>query len=173
MRTLLPALPCSLLLLAGCVAVPVPPPMAAPAVVGRPVTVPTAPAPLGSDWRDWPLTPGDWRYRSLGDGGSEALFGPPGAARLRLRCVLPARQLLLIRADGKPGAVTLRTTSMTQAMTATATPEGAQFTLGAMDRAVDAMGFSRGRFVLEQSGLPPLVVPAWPELLRVVEDCRS
>jgi hypothetical protein len=45
--------------------------------------------------------------------------------------------------------------------------------LGARDALVDAIGFSRGRFVVEGGGLAALVVPAWPEILRVAEDCRD
>jgi hypothetical protein len=44
--------------------------------------------------------------------------------------------------------------------------------LGAQDSLLDAMGYSRGRFIVEQAGLPTLVIPAWPEIERVIEDCR-
>jgi len=44
--------------------------------------------------------------------------------------------------------------------------------LNPRDTLLDAMGFSRGRFVLEQTGYQTLVVPAWAEILRVTEDCR-
>ena len=40
------------------------------------------------------------------------------------------------------------------------------------DELLDAMAFSRGRFVIEQAGAPTLVVPAYPEVGRVIEDCR-
>jgi hypothetical protein len=38
---------------------------------------------------------------------------------------------------------------------------------------LDRMVFSRGRFVVEVTGLPYLAIPAWPEFTRVVEDCRG
>lgn len=41
------------------------------------------------------------------------------------------------------------------------------------DAALDAMGYSRGRFIVEGGALPTLVVPAWAEILRVAEDCRG
>jgi hypothetical protein len=28
------------------------------------------------------------------------------------------------------------------------------------------------RFAVEAQGAPALIIPAWPELARVVEDCR-
>jgi len=40
------------------------------------------------------------------------------------------------------------------------------------DPILDAMAFSRGRFALEATGLPTLYLPSWPELSRVIEDCR-
>ena len=35
------------------------------------------------------------------------------------------------------------------------------------------MAFSRGRFLVAIEGGPSLVVPAWPEFARVIEDCRG
>jgi hypothetical protein len=40
------------------------------------------------------------------------------------------------------------------------------------DPVLDAMAFSRGRFALEAAGEPTLYLPSWPELSRVIEDCR-
>ena len=45
--------------------------------------------------------------------------------------------------------------------------------LPASDPLLDQMAFSRGRFLVAAEGGPSLVVPAWPELARVVEDCRA
>jgi hypothetical protein len=45
--------------------------------------------------------------------------------------------------------------------------------LSPRDALLDAMAFSRGRFIVEQPGQPSLVVPAWAEFGRVVEDCRG
>jgi hypothetical protein len=38
---------------------------------------------------------------------------------------------------------------------------------------LDAMVFSRGRFVVDRAGAAPLVVPPYAELGRVIEDCRG
>lgn len=40
------------------------------------------------------------------------------------------------------------------------------------DPILDALAFSRGRFAIEVTGQPTLYLPSWPELSRVVEDCR-
>jgi hypothetical protein len=41
------------------------------------------------------------------------------------------------------------------------------------DAALDWIAFSRGRFVVAATGMPLLVLPAWPEPARVIEDCRK
>lgn len=69
--------------------------------------------------------------------------------------------------------MTVRTTSTARSLPAGAGAEGASAALPANDPLVDAMGFSRGRFIVETPGMPPLVVPAWAEVLRVAEDCRG
>ena len=44
--------------------------------------------------------------------------------------------------------------------------------LAVNDPVLDAMGYSRGRFIVEMPPLAPLVVPSWAEVQRVTEDCR-
>lgn len=158
---------------AGCVPRAAPPPVVAP----QPVPTPTpTPAPtLAGDWRDWPLTPGDWHYRATATGGVST-FGTAGAAPIvTLACDRAARSLTLTR-SGAPagGTMTLITTSRTTSVTGTADGrDGTMVRFAAGDPMLDAMGYSRGRFVLQQQGLPTLVIPAWPEIERVTEDCRG
>lgn len=165
----------ALLALAGCVAPSEPAPRPAP-----PVSVPTpppAPAPRptpSADWRDWPLSPGTWTYRREG-AGSVAAFGSGEAAEFSLRCDPAAARITLSRRalSTAPSLATIRTSSM--ARTVSLSPGGgpeAGMTLSARDTLIDAMGYSRGRFIVEMAGQPPLVVPAWAEILRVAEDCR-
>jgi len=40
------------------------------------------------------------------------------------------------------------------------------------DPLLDQIAFSRGRFTIEVAGQPPLYLPSWPEISRVIEDCR-
>lgn len=73
-------------------------------------------------------------------------------------------------------AMTLRTTSAIRALATRPTggvPPYLAVAVAVRDPLLDAIGFSRGRFVIEQPGLPILVIPSWAEILRVVEDCRS
>ncbi len=69
----------------------------------------------------------------------------------------------------------IRTTTSVRTMTAqpdAATPSYVAATIAPSDTLLDAIGYSRGRFVIEQTMLPTLVIPAWSEVLRVAEDCR-
>ncbi len=167
-----------LVVLGGCVAPSKPPPRPAPRPV--PIQTPTpapAPVPLSSDWRDWPFTPGDWVYRQDGR-GSVAQFGVPGTdAVLALRCDRDSGAIRLSRSGTAVGAVpmTIRTSTVMRTLNTTATggtPAALAVSINARDSLLDAIGFSRGRFVVQQPGLPTLVLPAWAEILRVTEDCR-
>lgn len=170
--------------LASCVGTTAPPrpaPRPIPTPVYTPPPPPPAPtptaAPLGKDWRDWPLTPGDWVYRQDAR-GSIALFGVPGAdAALTLRCDRAANTLYLSRQGiaAGPVAMTIRTSTALRTLSASptgGTPPYVAIALQPRDALLDAMGFSRGRFVVEQAGYVTLVVPAWAEIERVTEDCR-
>jgi len=73
-----------------------------------------------------------------------------------------------------PLPLTVTTTGAKRMMTASPDSTGkAQVSLRPTDPLLDAMAFSRGRFMLEMPGAPTLYLPAWPELSRVVEDCRQ
>lgn len=152
-----------------------PTPSATPNSFSTPSPTP-APAYRG-DWRDWPLTPGNWVYRQDAR-GSIALFGVPGAdADFTIRCDRIAGLIYVSRKGAAPGnaPLTIRTSSSlrTLAMQPTgAMPAYMALSLYPRDPLLDAIGFSRGRFVLEQATLPVLVIPAWAEVLRVSEDCR-
>jgi hypothetical protein len=165
------------LVLGSCAAPTIVPPPARPAPMPTsppPRPQPTA-APLAADWRDWPLTPGTWSYRQDAR-GSIALFGRAGAdAEVTLRCDRGRARLYLSRRGEGAGPLTIRTSSLTKAVTALptgATPAYLAAEFETRDPLLDAVGYSRGRFVIEGGGLPPLTVPAWAEMLRVVEDCR-
>ncbi|QDZ06727.1 hypothetical protein FPZ24_03905 [Sphingomonas panacisoli] len=176
MRRLL-AVSLTTLALAGCVGPPQAP-EAPPAPVirptPRPVPVPP-PAPLASDWNDWPFTQGDWVYRRDAR-GSIALFGAGGGdAAMTLRCDR-ARAALYLSVRGPATPVTVRTTTINRVIPLQPTGGDAGYAatmLGPNDLLLDAMAFSRGRFVVERAGDVPLVVPPYAEIGRVIEDCRG
>lgn len=156
----------SLAVLAGCVAPSAPPPAPArPVPVPAPAPAPAPPPPAaGSDWRDWPLTPGSWNYRREGRGTAAVYGSATGVAIFSIQCDPGARTLTLNRAVGS-GPMTIRTTSTARTVSAPSLP--------ANDPLIDAMGFSRGRFIVETPGTTPLVIPVWAEVQRVAEDCRG
>ena len=162
----------TLMVLAACV--PQPP---APLPPRAPVATPPAPVPVsrGADWRDLPQTPGIWTYRR-DPSGSIALFGTADAdALLTLRCDARARLVYLARAGSIAAPITIRTSSSARALMARptgGTPPYVATAFTPTDPLLDAMGFSRGRFVVEQAGSATLSIPAWAEVERVTEDCR-
>lgn len=132
----------------------------------------------GADWRDLPLSPGTWAYRQDAR-GSIALFGVPNAdAAFTIRCDRAARSVYVSRAGSVAGAteMTIRTSSIAAVYPAQATggqPPYVATAINPQSPALDAMAFSRGRFVVITPSLPTLVIPAWAEVSRVVEDCRA
>lgn len=163
------------LAVAGCAAPPPPKPQAPrPAPSSPPPPPPAAASPRPADWRDAPQTPGTWRYGAAPAGGT-ARFGDAGTAPLvTLACDRARRTVSLIRAGSAAGPVpaSLTSSSGTVALGATPLPEGLALAFPASDSRLDALAFSRGRFVVEIGGLAPLYLPAWPEVGRVIEDCR-
>ena len=103
------------------------------------------------------------------------MVGAP--ALVTLTCDLPHRMVLLARTGDAPvgAAMTVRTTFNLRALTsdsAAPRPGWIAVRMAARDPLLDAIAFSRGRFSLEVAGLAPLYLPSWPELSRVIEDCR-
>jgi hypothetical protein len=164
------------LALAACVPAPSPTPppeQKAPSPAAPPPAEPTG------DWQDRSLASGDWTYRS-DQFGSAALFGTAATeAILSIRCEPSTKRILFYRLGTMTPAsaqVTVRTSfgavQWPAANDRAALPH-VVVTRAAGDAALDQIAFSRGRFAFEAPGLPMLVVPAWPEVARVIEDCRE
>jgi len=183
--------------LGGCSSAPPPAaqgtPQGAPAAAPRSDHLPPAPRPAPppqpaprvavSGWRDLPATPGSWTYAAEGT-GSAARFGQPGAAPLLvLRCDRTRAAVILQRAGLGSGQVPATITASTMQRRLSAAPAAGapaaqnaaipyEIALAARDPLLDAMAFSRGRFLVEMGGAETLVLPAWSEIGRVIEDCR-
>ena len=135
--------------------------LAAPASV----VAQSVPEALFDSMRSAPLSVGAWRYRTT-PLGSEAAFGDSFV----IRCNAANRQVTLLR----PQAAATPTTPMmvaTDSMMRSLPASGA--ILSATDPLLDAIAFSRGRFVVTGGGGEALVIPAWPEAARAIEDCRN
>jgi hypothetical protein len=119
-------------------------------------------------WQDAPLSPGDWNYEATPR--PQAVFANMGQSEFVARC--DGGRIALMR-RGAAGAILVRTTFGERTLPAQADGDGATATLSANDGLLDQMAFSRGRFTIESAGSPMLIVPSWPELGRVIEDCRG
>lgn len=151
-----------MILVAACVPrTAAPPPAPAPAPAPAPTPTPTpSPVPTFASWMDAPATPGDWTYAA-----GTATFGPSGQPRLSMTCAGGAVRISL--ANSSADLLTFRTETITRAVSA----GGGTASLAARDPLLDAIAFSKGRFAVE-GGSQTLYVPAWPEISRVIEDCR-
>ena len=126
---------------------------------------------------DAPATPGDWFYRSEPSGGVVSFGEPQTEAKLQLRCERASGTISIVRTGAAPvgATMTIRTETADRALTASAAPGPLPTVvarLPARDPLLDAMAFSKGRFAVEVTGLQTLYAPAWPEVTRVIEDCR-
>lgn len=154
--------PVALAALASCSeqrVVPTPRPTATPA---------PPPQPPAIDWEHAPATPGDWQWSNAG-GLSVATFAQ---GLLQLRC--QGGSVVLSRRGSANGAVpmTISTSAMTRTVDAQASTAGIQVAFAARDPLLDAMAFSRGHFAVEVPGVAAVYAPSWPEVSRVIEDCR-
>lgn len=160
-------------LTASCSERVIPPPSPAPRPSVRPV--PPPPQRQVLDWRDAPITPGDWTWADE-SGQSVARFA--GGA-LELRCSRAAGTITLRRTGAVAGAntpITIATSSVTRTIDGTVeagSPAAVSASIAGRDRLLDSMAFSRGRFAIDVAGTPTLYVPSWPEVSRLVEDCRG
>ena len=146
---------------------PTPAPVPAPTPAPRPVATPS-PVPSFTTWMDAPLTPGDWSYA-----GGYARFGE----HLMMRCDRATGAVEISRAGtaGLPVQMIVRAELMERGLAAQPSESDPAWILArvpARDPLLDAMAFSKGRFAVEVAGLPPIYVPAYPEVTRVIEDCR-
>lgn len=160
---------------------PAPSPAPSPRASAQPEAAPPQVAtPVYDNWMDAPATSGDWFYRT-GSGETLAIFGTspaPADTRLLVICRLPTRRVALAYVGAVSGQAEMRIRTETTDRTLTAAPAGGEqrlalVELAASDPLLDAIAFSKGRFAVNVAGQPPVFAPAWPEITRVIEDCRG
>jgi polyisoprenoid-binding protein YceI len=108
-----------------------------------------------------PLANGQWTYFATAD-GSMASYG----SIIQLRCDRVTWTVTISRPNSGPAALTIATDSLTRTL-----PLSGR--LLATDALLDAIAFSRGRFVVSGGIGPTVAVPSWPEAARSIEDCRN
>ena len=119
--------------------------------------------------------PGSWSYVPV-PGGSDARFtDATSTIRLTLHCDKATRKVMISHTSASPAStIFVWTSSATRNLPARFEPQAMRVTadLAANDPLLDAIAFSRGRIVVSMPGVAALVVPAWPEAARAIEDCR-
>ena len=146
---------------------PAPPPAPPAAPVQQPVH--------SGDWRDWPLTPGTWRYVP-GTPISSARYGDGSAVQFIVECDSALRRVTLMRAGSATEIAIITSTRIARFPAGHVEREGAAMTgviLAASDAFLDVMAFSRGRIAVQSPGLLSLAIPTWAEPARAIEDCRK
>lgn len=156
--------------LAGCTAAPKPPPRRIPAPP-PPTVIP--PAPSITDWRDVPLTPGGWRYAQDAAASTASFALAPTAPLFEMRCDRARRTVELTLHGPSGGALTITTSYSSRTIQPHGAPDRVTTAFAASDRFLDEIAFSRGRFTIASPGAATLILPAWAEPARVIEDCRS
>lgn len=150
-----------------------------PAAAPAPALPPEPVTPVAVDWKDRPFSNGIWTYVQQGD-ATFAQFGRSGAnPDLLVACIVPRKVIRFSRAGKPPGdapptmLIASTDAERTYAGALANTPPFVWSETDARDRHLDALAFGRGRILVSVRGLDDLVIPAWPEFARVVEDCRA
>lgn len=148
----------------------------------RPAAAPPAPPPAppvvpvhSGDWRDWPLTPGGWRYQP-GTAVSIARYGDAAVSQFVVRCDAATRRITLMRSGSTTELVIATSTRSARFPAGQVDDSGVAMSgviLNAADNFLDQMVFSRGRIAVTSPGLPGLALPTWAEPARAIEDCRK
>jgi len=119
---------------------------------------------------------GSWAYAAVA-GGSEATFANASALpQLTIRCTRATRRVAIAKpASSAAPFLNIWTDTVARNVPASFDPKTARLTadLATYDPLLDALAFSRGRIGVTVAGAPALVLPAFPEIARVIEDCRS
>jgi hypothetical protein len=118
---------------------------------------------------------GSWVYAQTANGSEASFLNASALPQLTIRCTRATRRITI----AKPASVaapflTVWTSAQTRALPASFNPATQRLSadVAVYDPLLDAIAFSRGRFGVSVSGTMPLVVPAWAEVARVIEDCR-
>jgi hypothetical protein len=156
---------------AACVphtAPPVPAPAPPPP---RPVPAPAEPPPPPVDWQAAEPSGGDWDYRQ--DGPVALAVFRSDRLTFILRCE-PSRSVTVALIGAQAPALIVRTSYGERRLPATPIHVNEMLaSIAADDPLLDQMAFSRGRLLVQAEGAAGLIVPAWPEIARVTEDCRG
>ena len=118
---------------------------------------------------------GAWTHRSVADGSEAAFANAPAQPQLTIRCTRSTRRVAIARPATRAAPfLFVWTSSNTRNLPASYNPATGLLTaeVTSQDSILDSLAFSRGRIAFAASGTSALVLPAGPEIDRVIEDCR-
>jgi hypothetical protein len=119
---------------------------------------------------------GNWSYAPASD-GSEAVFAnASGYPQLWVHCSRASQQVSIMRSSGAAAPMlNIWTSSATRSVAASFNPATSRLTseFSNYDPLLDAIATSRARIGVTIGSGPALVIPAWPEVARAIEDCRA
>ena len=118
---------------------------------------------------------GNWTYAAIAGGSQSSFANAGGIPQLWVNCIRATRHVTIARpASAAAPFFTVWTSSQSRSVPAAYNPATGRLTidLGAYVPLLDAIVASRGRVGFSVPGQPPLVVPPWAEIARVIEDCR-
>ena len=118
---------------------------------------------------------GSWSYAPAADGSEATFADASGKPQLWLHCNRATRRVTISEAaTAAQPAMNVWTSSLTKSVASSFSPTTGRLTidLANYDPLLDALVSSRGRFAFTVAAQPPLVVPPWAEVARVIEDCR-
>lgn len=119
---------------------------------------------------------GSWAYSATADGSEATFSNPQGFAQLLVHCTRATRRVTIAKLAGAPAAfLSVWSSSLTKSVPSSFNPATGRLTtdFAPYDPLLDAIASSRGRIGVTIAGQMPLVVPAWAETARVIEDCRA
>lgn len=129
------------------------------------------------DWSIDELTPGEWRISRSGGVSRVTFADGRGAVQAVIACGNSAISLGRSGAAPADAAVSMRIrNSFALRELSVRVDHAARLiytSLDARDPLWDQISYSRGRFLIEASAQPPLILPVRPEIARVIEDCRG
>jgi hypothetical protein len=141
-----------------------------------PLSLAAQTAPTSPDLATATPISGSWSYAAT-SGGSEAIFANAGGfPQLWVQCTRATRRVSIAKpATAAAPSLAVWTSSLTRSVPASFNPATGRLTieLAASDPLLDALSNSRGRLGFTVGSEPLLIVPAWAEPARVVEDCRA
>ena len=119
---------------------------------------------------------GNWTYSATADGSDASFANASGIPQVIIHCARATRRVSIAKAASEAVPfVNVWTSSLTKSVASSFNPATGRLMidLSASDPLLDALANSRGRLGFTAGSQSALVIPAWAEAARVIEDCRA